>query len=83
MELVGRVGTAKALTTNASSRVKLPANYRMIYKTGTIVEGNEGRESEALMFVIGRWVLLEMRPSQAFYIWRSQKTRTRIGRMGI
>jgi hypothetical protein len=27
----------------------------MIYKTGTIVEGNEGRESEALMFVIGRW----------------------------
>jgi hypothetical protein len=55
MEQVARVGTAKALTTNAASRVHLPANYRMIYKTGTIVEGNEGRESEALMFVIGRW----------------------------
>jgi len=55
MEQVGRIGTAKVLTTTAASRVNLPANYRMIYKTGTIVEGNEGRESEALMFVIGRW----------------------------
>lgn len=53
MEQVGMVGTGSALS--GRSRVNLPANYRVIYKTGTIVEGNEGRESEALMFVIGRW----------------------------
>lgn len=35
--------------------VKLPPHYRAIYKTGTILEGAGGRESEALMFVIGRW----------------------------
>jgi hypothetical protein len=54
MELVGQRGTADAFMTN-SARVPIPLGYRAIYKTGTIVEGNEGRESEALMFVIGRW----------------------------
>ncbi len=53
MQLVGEIGTAKALR----KTVKVPAQYRAIYKTGTILEGDEseGRESEALMFIIGRW----------------------------
>lgn len=54
MELVGQTGTARYLAfTRAPFRVTAP--YRALFKTGTIVEGNEGRESEALMFVIGRW----------------------------
>lgn len=51
MELVGEIGTAKELR----KTVKIPPQYRVIYKTGTILEGNEGRESETLMFIIGRW----------------------------
>jgi hypothetical protein len=51
MQSVGEVGTADDLR----RLVRLPAQYRAIYKTGTIVEGLKGRESEALMFVVGRW----------------------------
>jgi hypothetical protein len=51
MQLVGEEGTAKVM----KGMVKLPAQYRAIYKTGTISEGVGGRESEALMFVVGKW----------------------------
>lgn len=54
LERVGQEGTARSLTTRGTL-VRIPPGYRAIYKTGTIVEGDEGRESEALMFVIGRW----------------------------
>ncbi len=47
----GRRGYRRIL----GSLVRLQPQYRAIYKTGTIVEGEEGRESESLMFVIGRW----------------------------
>jgi hypothetical protein len=51
MEFVGEEGTGQSL----SGRIDLPPQYKAIYKTGTILEGNGNRESEALMFVIGRW----------------------------
>lgn len=51
MQQVGEVGTAKEL----NGIVKLPPMFRAIYKTGTLVEGSGNRESEALIFVIGRW----------------------------
>lgn len=51
MRLVGEQGTADDMR----SLVRQSPLYRVIYKTGTIVEGNEGRESETLMFVVGRW----------------------------
>lgn len=51
MQDVGEEGTAESLST----LVNLRPGYRAIYKTGTIVEGDDGRESESLMFVIGRW----------------------------
>jgi hypothetical protein len=55
LELVGQTGTAHFFTSSDATRLKIPAQYRAIFKTGTMVEGNEGRESETLMFVIGRW----------------------------
>ena len=54
MELVGQSGTAKYLNT-VQPAFHVPPGYKAIFKTGTIVEGNEGRESECLMFVLGRW----------------------------
>lgn len=51
MQDVGEEGTGEALSTLVRSQPQ----YRAIYKTGTIVEGEEGRESESLMFVVGRW----------------------------
>jgi hypothetical protein len=55
MEMVRQVGTADVFA-NTNPPLRIPAEYKALFKTGTIVEGNEGRESEALMFVIGRWV---------------------------
>ncbi|MCX6579776.1 MAG: hypothetical protein NT166_06290 [Candidatus Aminicenantes bacterium] len=49
MEKVGEEGTAKAL------KDMVPSPYKIIYKTGTIEEGNEEWESELLFFIIGKW----------------------------
>src|SRR5262249_48626284 len=46
---VGETGTAHDL--NGLAR----APYMAIYKTGTIQEANDQRESETLLFVIGQW----------------------------
>lgn len=51
MQEVGEEGTAEAL----QASVRIPPQYKAIYKTGTLLEGNDDRESEALMFVVGRW----------------------------
>jgi len=51
MQFVGEEGTGQSL----SGRIALPPQYKAIYKTGTILEGNGNRESETLIFVIGRW----------------------------
>jgi hypothetical protein len=53
MEDVGKRGTADKL----QKKVTIPPQYRAIYKTGTLLEGDEaeGREGETLMFIIGKW----------------------------
>jgi hypothetical protein len=53
MKEVGEADGATAAV--LQNLVRLPPQYLAIYKTGTILEGASGRESEALMFVIGRW----------------------------
>lgn len=53
LERVGTEGTAAELRSLAG----VQAGYKAIYKTGTILEGKdeENRESETLLFVVGRW----------------------------
>ncbi len=74
-------GTADVL----SSLVRLPAQYKAIYKTGTILEGDKARESETLMFIIGRWqnnAFVRGRPWPAISTWRSPRTKTVTRRTG-
>lgn len=50
LEQVGITGTAREL----SDLVEFP--FKVIYKTGTIIKSEKnGRESETILFVIGRW----------------------------
>jgi hypothetical protein len=49
LERTGQVGTARFIGITA------PPNFKILYKTGTIDEGNKGRESENLLFVVGQW----------------------------
>lgn len=49
LEQTGSIGTAQYIN------VEAPPGFRILYKTGTIDEGNRGRESENLMIVLGQW----------------------------
>lgn len=49
LEHTGKAGTARFIG------IAAPPGFKILYKTGTIDEGNKGRESENLLFVIGQW----------------------------